>query len=229
MRGGTPRGVAGERDKGRRAVHERVDPGEPVPQPLVAGEVLAPLQEAEIVHGQDVRRVAGDRDRRGRRQPEDVDRREPAIEPWPTLPRARHQHLHVDVQLAQRLHHAGCVMPDPAPVAGEAASVDADPHARSAVKRSSSASSNDSSQLRLQRTALWRASPARSAAAHSARARPSTLGSPATRFGEIAASAFAVLLSNVFVTASIPAAAIAIGVGPGWGACSSARPTSYSP
>ena len=70
-------------------------------------------------------------------------------------------------------------------------------------------------------------SPAASAAAHSACATPSTLGSAATRFGEIAASASAVFVSNVFVTASIPAAAISIAAWLGCGASRSARPTSY--
>ncbi len=54
----------------------------------------------------------------------------------------------------------------------------------------------------------------------------STPGSAASRFGEIAASASAVLFSNVFVTVSIPADAISIGTRLGCGVYMSASPTS---
>ena len=56
----------------------------------------------------------------------------------------------------------------------------------------------------------------------------STVGAAGIRFGEIAASAPAVLFSKEFVTVSIPAEAISIGTRLGCGVYISARPTSWS-
>ena len=57
---------------------------------------------------------------------------------------------------------------------------------------------------------------------------PSTPGSAAIRLGDIAVSAAAVLFSKLFVTVSIPAAAISIGTRLGCGVYISASPTSCS-
>ena len=55
---------------------------------------------------------------------------------------------------------------------------------------------------------------------------PSIVGLAPTRLGEMAASASALLFSNVVVTASMPARAISSGTRPGCGAGTGASPTS---
>ena len=121
--------------------------------------------------------------------------------------------------------------------AGEGASdctaVAAISRCRASTRRAAiSSSSNDRSQSRLQFTSLPRAraskSPTSAAARRSPAASASRLGSTAIRLGEMAAIASGVLFSKLFVTVSMPAAAISIGTRLGCGVYISARPTSWS-
>src|SRR3954447_24182385 len=98
--------------------------------------------------------------------------------------------------------------------------------------RFTSASSNESCQLRLQSTQEPRMRRSVSSIPTTAVARPpliaSTVGSTGIRFSEIARSESSVLFSKVLVTTNMPAEAISSGTRLGCGVSISERPTECS-
>ena len=252
------RAVSTCRRDARRAAGERAWTGQPVPEPLVSGEVAGPLEEAQIVQRQRERRVAADGDGGGRRQPDDVGAAGQALEPWPPGHRggavqhargrrvpdshdvrpgtrrqgcpARQHDAHLDVGRDSGEHAGevrGHAAPGPARLRPSTPTLmrGAPSRGRAARRRTSRPSRGSSGRrcracgVAVARCALRRAA-RRRCPRRSARRRSGSARSPPARRG---------LALERVRHRQHPGRAIAIGVGPGWGACSSARPTSYSP